>query len=121
MQEFATHGHPYGQTGWIEDDDPMVGVNVGEDGPHDSDIGEVTSESESVIPAISACIINMIFSIMTWLDLDSLGQNNHQAIGPFYQSIASFHGPSNCYFLTNQLPSIQAIATFQASDFQSQV
>ena len=44
-----------------------------------------------VIPAISACIINTIFPIMTWLDLDSLGQNNHQAIGPFYQSIAPFY------------------------------
>ena len=30
----------------------------------------------TVIPVISACIINTIFPIMTWLDLDSLGQNN---------------------------------------------
>ena len=29
-----------------------------------------------VIPAISACIINTIFPIITWLDLDSLGQDN---------------------------------------------
>ena len=29
-----------------------------------------------IIPVISACIKNMIISIMTWLDLDSLGQNN---------------------------------------------
>ena len=47
VQGFAAHGHPHGQAGWIEDDDPMDGVDVVEDGPHDSDMGEVTSESES--------------------------------------------------------------------------
>ena len=40
--------------------------------------------------------------IMTWLDLDSLGQNNHQAIGPFYQSIAQC--PSHCHFSGKRFP-----------------
>ena len=51
-----------------------------------------------VIPAISACIINTIFSMMTWLDLDSLGQNNKPSDWTFFQSIASFHWPIDCYF-----------------------
>ena len=55
------------------------------------DGGEHVKTDKPVIPAISACIIDTIFPIITWLDLDSLGQNNHQVIGPFYQSIASFH------------------------------
>ena len=42
VQGFEAHGHLHGQAGWIEDDDPMNGVDVGEDGPHDSDMGEVT-------------------------------------------------------------------------------
>ena len=45
----------------------------------------------SVIPAIFACIINMIFPIMTWLNLDSLGQNSQPSDWTFFQSIASFH------------------------------
>ena len=74
---------------------------------------------DDVIPAISACIINTIFLIMMWLDLGSLGQNNHQTIGPFYQSISLFidqsiaQCPSHCHFsgklflvtgLLNRLP-----------------
>ena len=31
---------------------------------------------QDVIPVISAYIINITFPIMTWLDLDSLGQNS---------------------------------------------
>ena len=48
----------------------------------------------------------MIFPIITWLNLDSLGQNNQ---------------PINCYFSPSDCPAVQAIATFQASNFQSQV
>ena len=47
MQGFALYGHPQGQARWIEADDPMDGVDVVEDRPRDSDMGEVTSESES--------------------------------------------------------------------------
>ena len=43
---FAAHGDPHKQAGWINDDDPMIGVDMEEDGPRDSDIGETTSESE---------------------------------------------------------------------------
>ena len=75
-----------------------------------------------VIPTISECIIITIFPIMTWLDLDSLGHNNQPSDWAFFtnrlpifldQSIATFW-PSDC-------PKDQAIATFQASNFQSQV
>ena len=31
---------------WIDDDDPMIRVDVEEDGPRDSNMGETTSESE---------------------------------------------------------------------------
>ena len=73
-----------------------------------------------VIPAIFACIINTIIPIMMWLNLDSLGQNNQPSDWTFL--------PIDCLFtLTNRLlcpsdcPAVQPIATFQASDFQSQV
>ena len=48
------------------------------------------ADRKDVIPAISACIINTIFPIITWLDLVSLGQNNQPSDWAFYQSIASF-------------------------------
>ena len=48
-------------------------------------------------------------------------QNIIQSIGPFNQSITSLNQPSNWYFSPIDCLVVQAIATFQASDFQSQV
>ena len=43
---FVAHGDLHGHAGWIEDDDPIIGVDIKEDESRDSDIGETTSNSE---------------------------------------------------------------------------
>ena len=56
---------------------------------------------------------------MTYLQFGYKTSSNRLSL--FSQAIASFHWPIDCYFSPSDCPSFQAIATFQASDFQSQV
>ena len=59
---------------------------------------------------------------MTSHNLSSIWpQNTIQSIGPFNQAIASLNQLSDWYFSPIDCIFIQAIVTFQASDFQSQV
>ena len=74
-----------------------------------------------VIPAKSEYIINTIFPIMTWLDLDSLGQNNQPSDWIFTNQLPLFVDQAIVTFSPIDCPSDQAIATFQVSDCQSQV
>ena len=76
---------------------------------------------DDVIPTISACIINTIFPIMTWLDLDSLGQITTKRLDLFTNRLPLFTDQSIATFWPSDFPIDQSIATFQASNFQSQV